>query len=83
MLYANFQLSLTAEWPDDDDFPPSAPPSRKHSTPCTTQQWLEQHGLTSKAAISVCVVGWTVASFLSVMESKLCGVHKNFSNLSY
>jgi len=40
------ELSLTAEWPDDDDFPPSAPPSRKHSTPCTTQQWLEQHGVT-------------------------------------
>ena len=47
-----FQLSLTTEWPEDDDFLPSAPPSGTHFTPCSSQQWLEHHGISSETAIS-------------------------------
>ena len=52
-----FQLSLTTEWPEDDDFLPSAPPSGTHFTPCSSQQWLEHHGISSETAISR-VAGW-------------------------
>ena len=52
-----FQLSLTTEWPEDDDFLPSAPPSGTHFTPCSSQQWLEHHGISSETTISR-VAGW-------------------------
>ena len=52
-----FQLSLTTEWPEDDDFLPSTPPSGTHFTPCSSQQWLEHHGISSETTISR-VTGW-------------------------